>query len=225
MKDLIDLISDRRSIRSFLDKPVEHALVDQILTIANECSSGGNMHPYHVRVVTGETKTKLSQALACACKDQQPNPDYDYYPKNFFYPYDMRRHRAGKALYHACGITFNEKEVDWEGILEFAAQNYNFFGANIGLIFYTDNRLTEGAHHDIGIFMQNIMLLAERFSLGTCPQAALANFPDIVRKVLNIESGMRIVCGMSLGYPDLSASVNECRIDKPAVSSFTTWHY
>ncbi len=225
MKDLITLITQRKSARRFIKKPVDHDLVNRIIDIARQCATGGNMQPWHIDIVTGKTKQKLSDALKEAIyQGQQANPDYNYYPPNFFDPFTLRRHHSGLALYHAENIQFSTEHIDWEGVAKLAVRNYDFFGADIGFIFYIDKRLTSGAHIDIGIFMQNIMLLAEYFGLRTCSQAALGNYPDIVRSILSISDDMKILCGMSLGYADENAKINQCKIPKETIDTFSIWH-
>lgn len=210
----------------FSNKTVSHELISQIIDTAKNCATGGNMQPWQVAIVSGKTKQKLSQRLIAIARQRiEPNPDYDYYPTEHFLPFSLRRHHAGSALYHASGIQFDDKYIDWEGVIELVIQNYSFFGADIGLIFYLDKRLTEGANIDLGIFMQNIMLLAEYFGLGTCPQAAMANYPDVIREELGIGEGMKIVCGMGIGYKDADAGVNRANIKKEGYKSFATWYY
>lgn len=77
---------------------------------------------------------------------------------------------------------------------------------------------------DIGMFIQSILLACQSYELATCPQAALAEYPDIVRKTLNIDSNFSIVCGIAMGYPDFSQKVNQYRTSRIEVDDFTTWH-
>ncbi len=225
MRTLPEIIKNRITTRRFTNKKVDLNLVREIIDIAKNCPTGGNMQPWHIAVVSGKAKEKLSKILTKCFDDKvELDLDYDYYPPKFFPPFEKRRHFAGMAAYHAANIEFNEKYIDWEGVLKLIRDNYNFFGADIGLIFYMDKRLTEGAHMDIALLMQNIMLLAEHFGLNTCPQASLINYSSMIKKTLNIDSKMKIICGMSLGYADMDAPVNSCKTIKEGVDSFTTWH-
>jgi len=40
-------------------------------------------------------------------------------------------------------------------------QNYDLFGADVGLLFFIERELAAGSPLDIGMFMQNIMLAAQ----------------------------------------------------------------
>jgi len=102
--------------------------------------------------------------------------------------------------------------------------NYRFFGAPVGLLFFVDRALAQGAWVDMGMFIENVMLAARGHGLETCPQASLAEYPDIVRGILNIPATRALVCGMALGYADAGVPINSYRTEREPVSAFTTWH-
>jgi nitroreductase len=60
------------------------------------------------------------------------------------------------------------------------------------------------------MFLQSIMLSAVEHGLATCPQAALAEYPEIVKKALGYEDQV-LICGMALGYEDPTEDVNSYR--------------
>lgn len=64
----------------------------------------------------------------------------------------------------------------------------------------------------------------EGFVLHTCPQAALANYPAIVKAQLDIGEGQTLVCGMSSGYADLSAPVNQFQPQRRDLTDFVQYH-
>jgi len=117
-------------------------------------------------------------------------------------------------------------EIALDVLLHHRAQfaNYRFFDAPIGLLFFLDRDLEQGSWVDMGMFIQNVMLAALGHGLATCPQASLAEFPDLVRSVLELPDKLALVCGMSLGYPDPDAPVNRYRTSREPVSSFRRWY-
>lgn len=224
-RDLITLISNRHSVRGFSAQPVPPALIHEILDVARNCPTGGNMQPWNIAVVSGQRRQALAKDLLQAFDERrEPNPDYDYYPKKDVTPYGFRRHAAGVNLYRAAHIKFTATEADWPAVMAFVRKNYDFFGAGTALIFHINRDLTAGAHIDIGLMMQNIILLAEYHGLKTCPQAAIANYPDIVRRQLNLGEECKILCALSLGYADPAQPVNQARISKESVEKFTKWY-
>ncbi|MHB8622217.1 MAG: nitroreductase [Sulfuricaulis sp.] len=124
------------------------------------------------------------------------------------------------ALYTALKIGRHDEDArikSWNN-------NYSFFGAPTGLLFFLERSLAQGSWADIGMFIENVMLAALAFGLATCSQAALAEYPNTVRQLLNIPSSHALVCGMALGYPDPAAAVNSYRTAREPVAIFTTWH-
>ena len=61
------------------------------------------------------------------------------------------------------------------------------------------------------MFLQSIMLSAIEHGLATCPQAALGEYPEIVREELCYSQDKVLLCGMAIGYEDKSAIVNSYR--------------
>lgn len=219
--NIIDAITTRHSVRAFLDKPVSTDIITQILDTARYAPSAVNTQPWHVAVLQQQTLTRLGDdILAARAAGVEPNPDYQYYPHEWFEPFKSRRVECGKALYGALGIDRRETDkrlVQWN-------KNYRFFDAPVGLMVFINQRLETGSWMDVGMFIDNIMLAARQFDLGTCPQAALAEHPDIVRRVLNITEPWSVVCGIALGYPDEAAPVNQYRTTRESVESFTLWY-
>ena len=62
--EVTDAIRNRKSTRAFLDKPVSEELISDILECARWAPSGVNSQPWHVAIVTGETKLKVGKTLA-----------------------------------------------------------------------------------------------------------------------------------------------------------------
>ncbi|MGD8526747.1 MAG: nitroreductase [Thioalkalispiraceae bacterium] len=218
--DTIDAIKSRHATRGFLSTPVETPLIEKILDAARYAPSGVNTQPWKVAVVRGQVQQQLSEQLIAAKEQKQPaNPDYAYYPDRWSEPYKSRRKSCGLALYSALQIEkgdFGKQKQAWYN-------NYRFFNAPVGLLFFIDKQLNQGSWIDMGMFLQNIMLAATDYGLATCPQASLAEYPDIVRGLLNISEDYAVVCGMALGYEDPDHPANSFRLEREPVDSFTTW--
>jgi nitroreductase len=219
--DVLEAMRGRQSTRAFLDQPVARATIEAVLEAARWAPSGVNAQPWQVVVVTGGTKQRLGETLLAARVRGEPErPDYDYYPRQWDDPYKSRRRASGLALYRALQIAKDDSEAR----LKAWNNNYRFFGAPAGLLFFVDRALSQGSWVDMGAFIQNVMLAARGIGLATCPQAALAEYPDIVRGMLNVPDSRALVCGMALGYADANAPVNRYRTAREPVSAFTTWY-
>ena len=220
MMTVEEAITGRRCIRAFLPKPVPRDLIERLLLIAGRAPSGSNVQPWKVRVLTGEVLDEVCTDLAGRYdRGQVSKREYNYYPEEWREPYLGRRRACGWGLYGTLGIGREEKD-------KMHAQhrrNYLFFDAPVGLIFTIDRYLEQGSWLDYGMFLQNIMVGARQFGLETCPQAAFLIFHDVLQRRLSIPEEQTIVCGMALGYPDLSDKVNTFTPDRMKIEEFVTF--
>ncbi|MCB2425950.1 nitroreductase, partial [Methylophaga pinxianii] len=91
--------------------------------------------------------------------------------------------------------------------------------------FFLAAEMQTGSFLDLGMFIQNLMLAAQEKGLATCPQAALAEYPEPVKKILGYPADTVLVCGMALGYEDKDAAVNQYRTAREQVNAFTRFFY
>ncbi len=213
-----ETMMQRQSIRAFLDKPVEIEKIQWILNLARHAPSGVNTQPWQIAVVQGNTKKILDEQLEHAFRSGvKANMDYQYYPKQWLEPFKSRRKACGLQMYSALKINREDKQrqVDqW-------AANYRAFDAPIVLFFFLHESAEQGSYLDYGMFLQSLMLAAVDQGLATCPQAALTEYPEIVKKVLKQDSHSVLLCGMALGYEDKEAWVNAYRTEREDYLKFT----
>lgn len=211
-------LSERKSVRAFLDKPVSKEIITKILHYARQAPSGTNTQPWMVAVVTGETKKQLDQKLlGLFDRGVEKNVDYNYYPTHITPDFKRRRLECGMAMYQTLGIT----REDTKRRMEQWALNYSAFGAPVELYFFAERVIEEGSFMDCGMFIQSVMLMATSLGLATCPQAALAEYPHAVKEALGYSDDLILLCGMALGYEDTHALVNSYRTSREEVETFT----
>jgi nitroreductase len=214
-------ITSRRSIRGFVDTPVPLEDVRHLLEVGSRAPSGSNIQPWKAHVVAGPALKRLTDALSAAHFGGEPEArEYEYYPVNWRSPYLERRRKVGWQLYELTGVGRGDRE----GALRQRGKNYVFFGAPVGLLFTIDRDMEQGSWLDFGMFLQNVMVAARGHGLDTCPQAAIANYPDIVRRQLGIPDSEMIVCGMALGHADPAEPANTLVSEREPVDAFTTFH-
>ena len=216
-----EAIRSRHSVRAFLDRPVSRGRIEHILDVARYAPSGTNTQPWRVYVLAGEVKKALSAEILADYEDnpEREEREYEYYPTDWYEPYLGRRRACGWGLYGSLGIERGQKER----MHAQRARNYLFFDAPVGLIFAIERRLNTGSWMDLGMFIQNVMLSARGQGLHTCPQAAFANYHEIIRRHLPIPDKEIVVCGMAVGYRDPQAPENIWRTDRVPVADFTRW--
>ncbi len=208
----------RKSVRAYLDRETPRHLIETLLDAARHAPSGANTQPWQAAVVTGKTKQQLQTSMEAAFRSgERGKMDYQYYPEQWFSPFTERRLACGVQLYEALeiGRADREKRTDqW-------AANYRAFDAPAMLFFFMDRRVATGSFIDFGMFLQSLMLAAVDMGMATCPEAALGEYPDLVRDKLGYDDGMLLLCGMALGYADETHPANSYRTPRQEVNSFT----
>jgi nitroreductase len=217
-----EAIRSRQSVRAFLPEPVERTTVEELLRLASRSASGSNIQPWRVRVIAGETKVRLTQAIFDAVARDGFEPyqrEWNYYPVRWREPFLGRRRKIGWEMYSLLGVA----KGDFEGTQQARMRNYEFFGAPVGMMFTLDEDLEIGSWLDLGIFLGSIMIAARGQGLHTCPQAAFADFHSVIRPVLDIPENEIIVCGMALGHIDPDAPVNGLKTERADLDAFVTF--
>ena len=213
-------IATRQSVRAFLPDPVPRETVAEILQLASRAPSGTNTQPWKAIVLTGAAKKRLSDAILAVYNDadqrKQHTEEYSYYPTKWVDPYLARRRKIGWDLYGLLGIGREDKDK----MHAQHGRNYVFFDAPVGIIFTIDRILEQGSWLDFGMFLQNVMVAARARGLDTCPQAAFTQFHRLIARELNLGEDEMVVCGMSLGYADMSKIENQLVTEREPVMGF-----
>ncbi|BFM15303.1 nitroreductase [Maricurvus nonylphenolicus] len=217
-----EAINTRKSVRAFQDRPVDQALLRDMLTLAGKTASGSNLQPWKLHVLTGEVKASLTAKVSERMMNSPAGEEADIpiYPEKLADPWRSRRFECGETMYRTLGIGREDKLERLGQVV----RNFEFFGAPVGLIFTMDRSLCETQLIDIGLIAENIQLLAKEQGLDTCAQASWTMWPKTIREVLGLPENEMVVLGMSLGYADEQAKVNETVQSRVALDDFVAWH-
>lgn len=218
--DVRTAVVGRKSVRGFKPDPVPLSLVTRILAEASRAPSGTNTQPWKVHVAIGAARDRLCAELTRVATAEPQAHEYRYSPEPTPEPYLSRRRKVGFDLYGLAGIA----RGDMEGRKRQALKNYSLFGAPVGIFFTMDRRMELGSWIDIGMFMQNVMVLARGYGLETCPQAAWIYYGPATHEALGIPDGEMIISGMALGIPDCSVAENRLETERAPPSEFMTVH-
>lgn len=215
---IFETLKQRKSVRAYLDKPVEKEKINAIFDAARHAPSGVNTQPWQVAVVTGDSKQALQSKIETAFRaGNKGQADYTYYPTQWNEPYKSRRKDCGLLMYQTLKIGRGDKQRQRD---QWAA-NYRAFDAPVMLLFFMNENMQTGSYMDYGMFLQSVMLAAVEQGLATCPQASLADYPEIINAELGYTDNSVLLCGMALGYEDKNAVVNSYRTVREEVASFT----
>jgi len=215
-------IDYRRSVRGFLDKAVNRELVKDIVVRASRAASGGNLQPWHVDIVHGDSMTKLKAIMAekTAAGGQMEALEYHVYPPELKTPYAARRAEVGHMLYNAIGIPREDKA----GRATWFSNNFQFFGAPIGLFISLDRQMEPPQWADAGALLNSIMLLLCEAGLDSCPQECWAVYPKTMGDFLGLPEDRILWTGMSIGYKDSNNPANTLRANRAPVDEWLVIH-
>jgi len=212
--DVSEAVARRISIRAFKPDPVPRDAVADILLRAAQAPSGGNLQPWRVYALAGEPLTEFKALVAANPLGE--TPEYAVYPPDLWEPFRTRRWQNGEDLYATIGIPREDKPAR----LRQLARNGEFFGAPVGIFFLLDRKLGPPQWADLGMYMQNVMLLAVERGLDTCPQEYWARYPQTVARFLGVPDDHMLFSGMALGYRDEAHPINTLKASR---DPFEVW--
>ncbi|EAQ00636.1 Nitroreductase [Janibacter sp. HTCC2649] len=220
--DVWEAVAGRRSTRAFTAEPVDRAVLVRALSSASRAPSGGNLQPWHVDVVAGQSRDALVESVLARLERGEPPPEAEYavYPPSLWSPHRERRFTNGEQLYAALDIAREDRSLR---LVQFA-RNWEFFGAPVGAFITVDRRMGAAQWSDLGGFIQTLLLLLHAEGLGTCAQEAWSVHHDLVTREIGTPAQRMLFCGIAIGHPDPNSSVNRWTSDRVPLDEFTTFH-
>jgi nitroreductase len=209
------VLRSRKAVRAFKPDALPRHVVEELLHEASSAPSGANVQPWRVYVLTGEPKDELANALVAASRaGTAPAPAH--FPDPLPDVYRARVQDFGARYYASLGI----ERHDTVARNRQSERNFWFFGAPVGLIFAIDRRLKPHSWIDLGLFAQTLMIAAKSRGIDTCPQVSFAPFHDVIASHLDMPPEEVTAFGMSMGFGDLEAPVNQTRMPREGVREF-----
>ncbi len=218
--DLLRVLRTRKSIRAFKPEPVPRSLITQVLEAARWSPSWGNTQPWELVVVGGDVVRRLTADLVAAFAGKVPrNPDVPM-PAAFPDDYQHRYMACAAGLFGTMGIAREDKASRRDHMLNMTRA----YGAP-AIIYVIFNSALEVPYtmFDLGSLTHAVCLAAAAHGLGTCIEAQVALYPDLVRRHLNLPETHKIVVGIALGYPDPESPANAFRTHREPLEKFVRW--
>lgn len=218
---ITEAVRSRRSVRAFLDKPVDRETLTRILEKAQRAPSGGNTQPWHGIVLTGAPMQRLFDRIAREFPKGRAAhaPEYHIYPPELDGPYEARRRGVGEDMYGALEIAREDKAQR----LAWFANNFRAFGAPVLMLVHTPKYMGPPQWSDIGMWLQTIMLLLREEGLDSCAQEAWAVYSPQIREVVDIPADHTFFCGLAVGYRDPDAPVNRFPVARAPLEESLRW--
>jgi nitroreductase len=219
--NVTDAVTSRRSVRQFLDKPVDRVILERVLAKAQRSPSGGNTQPWNAVILTGEPLADLTVKIKAkaATAPLGEGPEYAIYPKGLEGRYEEQRRGVGKAMFDALGLG----REDGAGRIAQMQKNWDSFGAPVQLFTYTAKYMGPPQWSDIGMWLQTVMLLLREEGLDSCAQEIWAMYGTYMRELLDINDDHIFFCGMAIGYRDPKAAVNNFAVPRVGIEDAVQW--
>ncbi len=218
--ELLEGIGTRKSIRGFKSTPIPDDVMNKVLQAVANSPSYTNTQPWELAVVCGQKRNELSKILYDLAAAKAPSkPDL---PMPAAWPPEMeaRSREHGARRLNTLGIARDDEE----GRERLRLMNFEFYGAPCAIFLFADRSLGAWSIFDMGLCAQSLCLAAHGLGLGTVLQASVTNYADAIRKFLGISESKQLVIGISIGYPDEEAKLNEYRALKQKPEEFTRWY-
>lgn len=214
--DVTTAVYRRKSARAFKPEPVPDELLAELLTKAARAPSGGNVQPWKIYVINGDSMERFKAHIS----DRSPEAAaYQVYPERLTEPYRTARFQLGEAMYATIGIPRDDKPAR----LRQMAKNFDFFGAPAGFFCFFDRQMGPPQWSDLGMYLQTFMLLATEAGLDTCPQEAWARYEGAITEFVGAPEELRLFCGMAVGYLDKEHPINTLESERFPLDEFATW--
>ncbi len=220
--DVFEAVDSRIACRQFLDRPVDPAVVKDLIVKAQRAASGGNLQSWFVYALTGAPLAELKRIAAERIAGEDPRhfkPEYPIYPEPMFGAYRERREEHGVQLYGSLGIARD----DADGRLNQYKRNFAFFDAPVALFISIDRRLGPGQWADLGGYIHALAFLARGHGLDTCPQEAWARMYGTVSDFIRLPPEQMLFCAVAIGYGDRRHKANDFRSPRAELHEFCTF--
>lgn len=211
-----EAVTARRSVRQFTGEPVPDDTIRGLLEQASRAPSGGNVQPWRIYVLNGDSMARFRSLIA----ERPPGQgEYDIYPPKLWEPYRTNRFTVGEQMYATIGIGRDDKA----GRLRQFARNQDFFGAPAALFCFIDRRMGPPQWSDLGMFLQTFMLLAQEAGVDTCPQEFWSVHHEVVREFVGAPDEELLFCGMAIGHADPDAPINSLVSERMPLDDWATF--
>lgn len=216
-----DVVRERHSVRSFHPHVVSDDVIRSVLDDAQLAPSNCNTQPWQTHIVSGATRDALSKAILAADAAGVLTPDFSFAISDFNGVFNQRAKDQGAAYYQAIGVPRDAYDQRRDA----SRRNLEFFGApHVALLFMPEVGDNVRVAGDIGMYAQTFLLSLTAHGLGGIPQTMLGFYADTIREGLGIDPSLKLLFGISFGYPNETSAANSYRIGKAPVTDSVTFH-
>jgi nitroreductase len=206
MMEFDKVITERRSIRGYLDKPVPKALIHEVLALAMRAPTSLNTQPWNFFVVTGPVLDRIRQGNVE--RNLAGVPDSREFRMGPGYEGVHRERQIGiaKQLFAAMGIERDNKVKRQDWVL----RGFRQFDAPVSIVITYDRAVQGGdiAPFDCGGVVNCLVNAAWSRGLGCVINSQGIMQSPVVREHARIPDDQVIQTCVAMGWPDESFPAN-----------------
>ncbi|NNF93865.1 MAG: nitroreductase [Altererythrobacter sp.] len=200
--NVTEAVRSRRSVREFLDKPVDLETIRRVMDTARWAASGCNYQPWEATIVTGEPLKELRAKLTSSPMQEA---EYDWTAPGQEDAYKERLNAVSRGMFGAMNIARDDAEGRGKAMM----RNVTSFYAPAVMFIYFPRLMKEAQWSDTGMWLQTVALLLREEGLDSCYQEFMALYANVIRDFLGLDHDRYMLfCGMAIGYRDPDAPVN-----------------
>lgn len=202
-----EVVLGRRSIRGYLDKPVDRETIEDVIRLAMRAPSSYNTQPWHLHVVTGKPLDEIrkgnverNMAGVPDSREFRTGPKYDG-------PHRDRQIEVAKQLFGVMGIERHDKEARQDWVL----RGFRQFDAPVSIVITFDKSIegSDIAPFDCGAVTNALVNAAWSRGLGCVINSQGIMQSPVVREHAGIPDDQVIMICVAMGWPDESFPANE----------------
>lgn len=193
-----EALQTRHCMRAFKSDPIEREKLLKILKDASCAPSWANSQPWEIIVAEGETLQRIKSEYAkCYEEGVKAEPELAR-PTEWTEAAKKRQQGLYPDMVRDCG----------DAVSQFGDLNKRLFDAPCVAFICMDMTLSTWSVFDIGAYSQSLMLSAHENGLGSIVAVTLVNYPQVLRKELNLSDNLQVIIGIAMGYTDKDNAIN-----------------
>ncbi|MEM0986411.1 MAG: nitroreductase [Pseudomonadota bacterium] len=201
-----EVVTGRRSIRGYLDRPVTRDTIEAVLALAMRAPTSLNTQPWNFYVVTGEPLDKIragnverNLSGVPDSREFRAGPGYEGVHRE-------RQIEIAKQLFGAMGIERHDKPARQDWVL----RGFRQFDAPVSIVVTYDKSIhgSDIAPFDCGGVVNALVNAAWSKGLGCVINSQGIMQSPVVREHAGIPDDQVIMICVAMGYPDDSFPAN-----------------
>jgi nitroreductase len=202
--DMLTLIKERKSIRSFSPEPPPRETILECLEAASWAPNPTSQQPWQFIVLTGDAlKTAcrvIEENFSTAAAKMASGPMPDLCAPVAGILKERKDRTFGEMM-----AFLKDNNADLQAI---GRGNFIFHNAPVGILFATYPRKDQNFLKSTIAAIQTFLLAATARGLGTCWMNAVSICQEYIKEALKLSPELILVDGVAVGYPIADAPLN-----------------